>query len=424
MQFQLRTAAAIVFGPGELRRLPELVAAFGLRPRVFLCTGARSLEAGGHLEPLLAGLAARGLTVTRFVVPGEPDVALCEDAIRRCRAADCQLVLAIGGGSVLDLGKAVAALAPQPGPPDVLPYLEDVGRGKPQPLTALPLPVCAVPTTAGSGSEVTRNAVLRVPSLAVKRSLRSDLMLPRLALIDPQLLLGAPRKVTAAAALDALTHLIEGYVSRGAQPTTDALARRGIELMLAALTTLGAQDELRSEQNAADLALASMWGGIVLANAGLGAVHGLVAPLGGLCAVAHGEGCACLLPATFAANAHALCTRHPHSPVLPRFDEIAALINANANASANANANGIGARAAAPARREEAFHTAAARLQALRRHLGVKDLASQGVLPAHIGPIIAQSRGSSMRYNPVELTDDELAEILRTSLVDPSKSGE
>ena len=422
MKFQLRTAGQIVFGAGELERAPELIAPLGRR--VLLCTGAGSLARSGRLATLCTALSARGLEITHLTIPTEPDIALIDAAAERCRQADCQAVLAIGGGSVLDAGKAVAALATNPGP--AIEYLEDVGLGSPRPIAQPPLPLCAAPTTAGSGSETTRNAVLRVPELGVKRSMRSDLMLPRIALIDPRLLSDAPLHVAAAAGLDALTHLIEGYVSRGAQPTTDVLAQRGIGLMYRALCRLAdlctgtdpAQVPLAAQPPsatgldadrgasppppsaiAADLALGSLWGGIVLANAGLGAVHGLVAPLGGLCGVAHGDGCACLLPATFRANLRALSARATGSLALHRYREIAALLCEHSPTGD------------AP-RTEEAADV----LQRLRSRLRVPSLASQGVRPEHFDRIIGQARGGSMRSNPIELTDDELGEILRSSL--------
>lgn len=418
MKFQLRTAGQILFGAGELQRAPELLAPWG--SRVLLCTGAGSLSRSGRLSAIEAALQARGLTITRLTVSTEPDTTLVDAAVERCREAGCQAVLAIGGGSVLDVGKAVAALATNPGP--ALEYLEDVGLGAPRPIVQPSLPLCAVPTTAGSGSETTRNAVLRVPGLGVKRSLRSDLLLPRIALIDPQLVATAPLKVAAAAGLDALTHLIEGYVSKGAQPTTDVLAQRGIALMYRALSRLAdlaeaaagdrpplaapevhasadAAELARSAELAAELALGSLWGGIVLANAGLGAVHGLVAPLGGLCGVAHGDGCACLLPATFAENARALSARAPGSLALHRYHEMAAVL---------APPQPPGATASCAA--------AAAALLRLRHRLQVPSLAAQGVSAEHFPAIIRQARGGSMRGNAIELTDEELAEILRASL--------
>jgi alcohol dehydrogenase class IV len=282
MQFQFRCAGQLLFGRGEHRRAAGLAA--GLGRRVFLVTGAASLAKSGVLSSLTASLAERAEHIEHVTVSAEPTVDQADSLAKQCQAAGCQVVLAVGGGSVLDVGKAVAALATNAGAG--IDYLEDVGRGPPRALAEVPLPVVAVPTTAGSGSEVTRNSVLKVPELQVKRSLRSDLMIPKVAIVDPDLLTTAPQRVAASAGMDALTHLIEGYLSTGAQPLTDALALRGIRLLWQALHRLADCFRGRLASLHPDtyeqLALTSLWGGIVLANAGLGAVHGLVAPLGGL----------------------------------------------------------------------------------------------------------------------------------------------
>ena len=289
-----------------------------------------------------------------------------------CRESGCDVVVAIGGGSVLDTAKAAAALASNGG--EALDYLEGVGRGRV--LERPSLPFIAVPTTAGSGSEATRNSVLRVPSLKVKRSLRSEFMIPRVALIDPQLSETCPLPVAASAGLDALTHLIEGYVSTGAQPTTDALALKGIALAAQGLVSLS-----RGKPDVEAMSLASFWGGIVLANAGLGAVHGLVAPLGGRFSVPHGMGCACLLTATMRTNIKALQARAPESPALARYAEIAAALRDVPD------------------------------LDRLRAGLGVPSLGTFGLSADQISAVIAGSRAGSMNYNPITLTDSELEQI-------------
>jgi alcohol dehydrogenase class IV len=194
--------------------------------------------------------------MARFVVSGEPEVATVDEAVRRCREAEADVVLALGGGSVLDTVKALAAVVTNGG--SVRDYLEQVGDRK---LEKPPLPFIAVPTTAGSGSEATKNAVIRVPDLKVKRSLRHDLLVPRVALVDPELSAVAPRSVAASAGLDALTHLIEGYVSTGASEMTDALALPGIGLASRGLRALAG-----GEPGSESMALASLWGGMVLAN--------------------------------------------------------------------------------------------------------------------------------------------------------------
>ncbi len=367
MKFSFRTAGEIHFGPGESRRLGELAARFGRRP--LLVTGSRGF----------AGIDAPCVRVS-----GEPDVATVDAAARVCRDAGCDVVLGVGGGSVLDTAKSVAAMAAHAG--SVADYLEDVGT---RTLSAPPLPFLAAPTTAGSGSEATRNAVIRVPERGVKRSLRHDLLLPRVAVVDPELSGAAPLKVAAAAGLDALTHLIESFVSNGAQPTTDALALPGARMAYGALRALadGRADGASREA----MALASLWGGIALANAGLGAVHGLVAPLGGRCAIAHGNACACLLAATLSANLAALRERAPSSPALGRYGDLAVAIG------------------------ERSPEGLAVALDRLRGDLGIPTLKEFGLRPEEIPAIVRDSRGSSMKFNPVVLTDAELAAVLAAS---------
>lgn len=385
MRFILRTAVQIVFGPGEGLRAPELAVRHGRR--VFLVTGATSLERTGLLDALLERLSAAGAEVARWIVPGEPDVGLVDAAAGACREAECSSVLAVGGGSVIDTAKAVAALATNGGV--ALDYLEEVGGGREIGLPTLP--VVAVPTTAGSGSEATRNSVLTVPHVAQKRSMRSDHLLPRVAIVDPAFSETTPRTVAAAAGLDALTHLVEAYVSTGAQPTTDALAPPGIRLAVQALHALAGE---RADSTSRErMALAALWGGIALANAGLGAVHGLAAPLGGRCPVPHGAACACLLPHTIAANVAALRRRAPDHPALARYEEVAAMVNAG----------------------DPSPERAASALERLRRLLGVPPLASFGFSAGQLEAVVAGSRGGSMRYNPVELTDGELEGILRSA---------
>lgn len=385
-----RTAGEIRFGAGEARRAPEEAARLGRR--ILLVTGARSLDRSGFLESM------KGVDHSRWRVPREPDVALIDEGAKACRDAACDVVLAVGGGSVIDAAKAVSALAVNEG--SVLDYLEGVGSGRK--IERPPLPMIAVPTTAGTGCEVTLNAVIQVPEKGVKRSFRNPLLMPRVAIVDPELSAGMPREVAASTGLDALTHLVEAYTSNGAQPMTDALARPGIELAMRGLRALAegkpASDLALAErwpafahhgagasarQSAAwCLSLAALWGGMVLANAGLGAVHGLVAPLCGRCPVPHGLGCASLLPETLEANLKALEARDPGSRALARYREIGVM--------------------------EEVAE--------LRRKLGVRPLGELGVTREDIDPVVRDSRGSSMKYNPVVLTDDELRAILLAAL--------
>ena len=298
--FEFSHRTRLVIGSGVwLRALADTRA---LGERVLLVTGLSSLTRLG-LQPLLEAEAERlGLELCRFVVPREPDVELADQAAALARSSRVSAVLGIGGGSTLDVAKAAAALATNPG--SAREYLEGLPGPGPKPFTAPPLPLVCVPTTAGTGSEVTKNAVLQVADLQVKRSMRSELLFPHSAFIDPQLSGQAPLNVRAGTGFDALTHLIESFCSSNASPFSDALARDGIVRALRGLENL-ARGSAR-EADAHDLALASTLGGICLANAGLGAAHGLIAPLGGLYPnIPHGAGLACLLPATLAINAAA-----------------------------------------------------------------------------------------------------------------------
>lgn len=373
LSFSLKTPGTILFGSGERRHAPGVAVHFGTR--VLLVTGAKSVDATGLPELFPEAL--------RWSVAGEPDVAVVDAGARLARESRRDVVVAVGGGSALDAAKAVAALATNEG--GVAEYLE--GQDAVRPLEQPPLPIVALPTTAGSGSEATRNAVIRVPGRGVKRSLRHDRLLPRFAIVDPELSGTAPLPVAAAAGLDALTHLIEAYLSTGAQPTTDALALPGARMAYAALRALAA-----GKPDAESMALASLWGGIALANAGLGAVHGLVAPLGGRCAIAHGNACACLLDAALRTNLEALRSRAPQSPALPRLAGLAAALG------------------------EPSPEALAAALGRLRRDLGVGGLAAFGFRREDIAAVVKDSRGSSMKFNPVVLTDGELADILEASL--------
>ena len=275
MNFEFATATRIVFGSGKLAEAGSI--ARGLGQRALLVTGADPARAA-RLGELLD---KAGVEFVTFAVAGEPSVALAVAGAELARTGRCELVIACGGGSVIDAGKAIAALATNLGDP--LDFLEVVGRG--QPLRAAPLPFIAIPTTAGTGAEVTRNAVLAVPEQRVKVSLRSPLMLPRVALVDPELTLGLPPALTASTGLDALTQLLEPFVSGRANPFTDALCRDGLRRCARSLRRAfhDGQDAAARE----DMALASLFGGLALANAGLGAVHGFAGPIGGMFPAPH-----------------------------------------------------------------------------------------------------------------------------------------
>lgn len=383
--FEFATATRIVFGPGRVSEAPEALRALGAS-RVLLVTGKDPSRA----RPLHDALEQLGLPVRIFPVDGEPTVELAREGTAAARESRCDAVVAFGGGSALDAGKAIAALAANGGDP--LDYLEVIGRG--QPLARPSLPFVAIPTTAGTGSEVTRNAVLGSKEAKVKASLRSPHMLPRVALVDPDLLTGAPAAVLASSGLDALSQLIEPFVSARANPLTDALAREGMRRSARSLrrAVLEGPDATARE----DLALASLFGGLCLANSGLGAVHGFAAPMGGMFEAPHGAVCAALLPAVLDVNLRALRARAPGHPALPRFQEVAALLTGRLDARA-----------------EDAL----AWVEDLRAALRVPGLGRYGLTAAQVPALVAKAKAaSSMKANPLVLTDAELTEIATRSM--------
>lgn len=392
--FDFATVAHIVFGSGVRERLGEFSSPLG--KRALVVTG----RTPGRAAWALALLAQAGATTTTFAVPGEPSVNDVEmgAALARTRRAD--FVVAIGGGSVIDAGKAIAALATNDGA--AIDYLEVVGAGRP--LGRPPLPSIAVPTTAGTGSEATRNAVLTVPDRRVKVSLRNPLMLPRVAIIDPELSRDLPPSLTASTGLDALTQLIEAYVSVRAQAMTDPLCVEGIRLVARSLRTA-----CRDGTNAAAreaMALASLWSGIALANAGLGAVHGLAGPIGGMFEAPHGAVCAALLPHVCAANlracrqaAEAEGADPAHTPArrtVDRFAYVARLLTGDPGASPEQGVEWLGI---------------------LVDDLQIPGLAAYGIADEDISAIATQAlRSSSMKGNPCALRLDDLSAIVRAAL--------
>jgi alcohol dehydrogenase class IV len=384
VRFEFATATRIVFGPGTLKELGELAAPLGRRA---LLVGGRS---SARVEPARERLTAAGLASVPLSVLGEPTVEDVRQGVALARREACDLVVAFGGGSVIDAAKGVAAVLGNGGDP--LDYLEVIGRR--QPIEKPALPWVAIPTTAGTGAEVTRNAVLASAEHRVKASLRSPLMLPRVAIIDPDLLIGLPPAVIAASGLDAFAQLVEPFVSLRANPLVDVLCRDGLARSVRSLR--GAFEGDASEGARVDLALASLFGGLALANAGLGAVHGFAAPIGGAFAAPHGAVCAALLPAVMQANVAALTERAPTSPALARYAEIAGIVTGRAGAEAGAGAVWVAE---------------------LCRALAIPGLARWGVTGGDIPTLLSKARNaSSMQANPIALTEHELAAVLRASL--------
>jgi alcohol dehydrogenase class IV len=381
--FEFATAGRIVFGSGTRRGLGGIVAGFGRR---LLVVGGATRRHDAWLDPLLA---AAGTERADFAVTGEPTLDVARAGAAAARSAGCDVVLGLGGGSVLDAAKAIAALATQPG--DVLDYVEVIGHGAP--LVSPPLPCVAVPTTAGTGSEVTRNAVLGSPEQGVKVSLRSPLMLPRAAVVDPELTLSLPPAVTAATGLDALAQLIEPFVSVKRQPLTDAVCRTGLGRVSWALRRACSDPTNLAAREA--MSLASLCGGMALANAALGAVHGLAGPLGGMFPAPHGAVCAVLLAGVIEANI-AAARRTGGGDTLARYAEIARLLTTDATAPPEA---------------------AAAWVRQLVAELTIPPLSAYGMTAADIPAVVDKAgQASSMRGNPVSLDAETLDAIVGDAL--------
>lgn len=375
--FELAAPGRIVFGAGVHAHAAPALAALGAR-RVLLVTGKSARHADGLRQRL-------GGSLVSYAVASEPTLAMVEEGRALARREHCDAVVALGGGSAIDAGKAIAALAGNEG--ELLDFMEVVGQARPLPRPGLPC--IAIPTTAGTGAEVTKNSVLASPEARVKASLRSPHLLPVLALVDPDLLDGVARPVLAQTGLDALSHLTESFVSHRANPYTLGLGREG--LRRAARSLRPAYEEGLTPERREDLALASLFGGLCLANAGLGAVHGFAAPLGGMWKAPHGAVCAALLPPVMAANLAALTARAPESPSLARYRELDALLSAD--------------------------DSAARWVAELTQALAMPKLGTMGVQRDEIPLLVEKAKAaSSMRGNPIVLEDEELAGIARAAL--------
>ena len=384
MHFEFATATRIVFGSGRVGE--ALSAAALLGRRVMIVTGSTPERA----DSFTRAMRGRSLECMVFPVPGEPTIPAVLDGVQAAKSAGCELVIGYGGGSALDAAKAIAALMTNPG--DSLDYLEVVGQGLP--LTKPCAPCICIPTTAGTGSEVTRNAVLASPEHRVKVSLRSPRMFPLLAVVDPVLTHSLPAHITASTGMDALTQLIEPFVSNAANPATDAFCRDGIRR--AALWLRTACSEGNNAPARENMALASLFGGLALTNAGLGAVHGLAAPLGGKYPIPHGVVCARLLPVVMEANWHALSSRSGNSSALSRYDEIAGLLTGRSSAQAEEGVRWVHSMCAA---------------------LSVPRLSAFGVTRDDLSDMVEKAqKSSSMKGNPVQLTARELTDILEKAL--------
>ena len=385
MQFEFATAARIIFGDGSASQLPQLARDLGSRP--LLVTDSFQPAPVGEL---VDALQDAGLPSTRFTVAGEPTVELIDAAKDLALRAGCDMVISIGGGSVIDSGKACAALIPNQG--EVIDYLEVIGAGRK--LGAAPLPFIALPTTAGTGAEVTKNAVLGSKAHRVKVSLRDNRMIADIALVDPALTHSLPPAVTASTGMDALTQVLEPYVTHLATPLTDGFCIEGLRRAGRALRRVYAAPGDAAARH--DMALTSLMGGLALANAKLGAVHGFAGVLGGMYDAPHGAICAALLPPVIEANIKALQAREPDNPALNRYHQAAQVLLGAASANAS---------------------DAIAWIGETSQLLGIPGLGQYGVNRHDFAEIVAKSAAaSSMKGNPIRLTDGELTAILQAAL--------
>jgi len=384
VRFEFATASRILFGAGVVREVVPAAKQMGRRPLLVV----------GHSPHRAAFLAEEfktaGIGCVTWATRGEPSVTLVREGVELARGEHCDLVIAFGGGSAIDAGKAVAALLANGGDPTD--YLEVIGKG--QPLQNASVPFIAVPTTAGTGSEVTRNAVLASAEHRVKVSLRSPLMLARLAVVDPELTLELPPAVTASTGLDALTQLIEPYVSSRANPLTDGFCREGLHRVSRSLR--------RAYQSGSDkaarkfMSLASLLGGLALANAGLGVVHGFAAPIGGMFDAPHGAVCAALLPHGMAINIRAVRARDAEGETLRRYETVARVLTGKQDALAE---DGV------------------VWVRQLCHDFQIPPLRSYGIEDKDVPTLVEKaSQASSTRGNPISLTMDELQEVLTRAL--------
>ncbi len=383
LNFEFATSTRIIFENGSFEKVPGLIKELG--SKFFIVTGKNTNLA----NQLSERLTAINIQSEIFSIYSEPTTSDIEKGTELARINACNLVIGIGGGSAIDSAKAIAALVPNKG--ELTDYLEVIGKGKK--LEESPLPCIAIPTTSGTGAEVTKNSVIKSTGHNVKVSLRSDYMYPKLAVIDPVLTISMPPEITASTGVDALTHLLETFVSKNANPFIDALCREGMKRVSDSL--LNAFTDGKNLVARENLAMASMLGGMALANVKLGAVHGFAGPLGGMFPIPHGAVCACLLPAVMDVNIEALKKDSRQNQLL-KFDEVARILTQNNTAVAG---DGV------------------VWVKELVKKLQIPSLSDFNISTGIFPELIEKAKNSSsMKGNPIELNDEQLFEILNRSL--------
>ncbi len=394
-EFSITALPRIYFGEGVLARLPDLIGEYGRQ--ILLVCGASSFVDSRYWTELQQSLAKGNISYQLFHVTGEPSPEMVDEAVSQFTTSGIEVVVGIGGGSVLDAAKAIAGLLPSGH--SVLDYLEDIGRGLSYQGGALPF--IAVPTTAGTGSEATKNAVLsKQGPEGYKKSFRHDELVARAAVVDPCLLEVCPRELIAAQGMDAFTQLLESYVSIRANPITDALAWSGLEAVAQGFfAAYDGGDSEAARQGRAAMAYGALISGITLAHAGLGSVHGLAQPLGSLFPVPHGIACGTTLAVATEVNIKALRERDPRSPALSKYAKVGRLLLGDRRLN-----------------EQSACHALISQLQMWAERMAIPRLSEFGISEADLPLIVSNSRGNSMKSNPVLLSDEEIASIVRSRL--------
>ncbi|GHT12151.1 alcohol dehydrogenase [Planctomycetales bacterium] len=388
--YELILPKRILFGVGKRRDIGTAAKPFG--HRAVIVYGSRTLETNGEIRKLVKCLENAGISVlTTENIAHEPEVSDVDNIVERLRSSILpgDFIIGFGGGSAIDLAKAIAALLPQPSAVSVLEYLEGVGSG--MTINEPPLPIVAVPTTAGTGAEATKNAVIASYHPLFKKSLRDNALIPGLVIADPELTLSCPKQITAASGMDAVTQLIESYVSKKHQPVTDALVEQALPVAVRALTVLGSNNADGNGIVAARCGMmhAAMISGITLANAGLGMAHGIAPALGTHCRIPHGTACALLLPVALRVNAD-VC--------LARYGNLGRLVTGNAALTD-----------------EQATERLIAEIVELCKLLDLPQSLRQIGVRDEMFPVLARdSKGSSMSGNPKELSESDVENILRS----------
>lgn len=388
--FSISRLPRISYGSGRVNDVPGLAAGYGRN--ALIVTGAHSFCATPRWQLLIEALEAKGIRWRHFTVSGEPSPMLVDEAVARFRNESVDVVIGIGGGSVLDAAKAIAGLLPHGN--SVMDHLEGVGKNLAYhgPST----PFIAVPTTAGTGSEATKNSVLSVQGPeGFKKSFRDECLIPEYAVVDPDLLTSCPRELIAADGMDAFTQLLESYVSAKANPLVDALAWSGMVAVKQGFFAAWEGKEPEAAQGRGAMAYAALLSGITLAQVGLGSVHGLASPLGAYFPIPHGVVCGTLVAAATAVNIQAMRTRQPDNPALGKYAQVGRLLSANDDLND-----------------DRAYESLIKILAEWSERLQLPRLGRYGIGTADLPLIIANSRGSSMQTNPIVLTDQEIEQIL------------